>query len=127
LSHNVIESISRKANIEADKKENKEHDDVYYNSIDYMSPDVMKDYTEPLLKKIDKDTTKKFLVQRREENPEYLILLENRQNLFNQEKDIVKKARTFYTDHVLWDWCQRTRGLGDVAAMTILGYRNYCL
>lgn len=41
-----------------------------------------------------------------------------------EEKTLLKEAKTLYKTHELWNYCERVKGLGPVAAMTFLGYIN---
>lgn len=52
----------------------------------------------------------------------FKILIEHRDTLKGQEKQLLAKSSGVFTLHPIWEWCERVRGLSDVAAMTFLGY-----
>lgn len=124
IDEDEIERICMNAKKAEDKKNDELKENSFYEAIDWMDPEQMKHFVPQLKKKIGKDEVKQFLKLREEEHPEYRMLLENRENLYAQEKGILEKAGTIYRDHHLWDFCKIVRGLGNVAAMTILGYVN---
>jgi hypothetical protein len=59
------------------------------------------------------------------ESLDIYVKLNNHYNaLFKEEKRMLKEAKEEFKDHELWDWCKRTKGLKEVAALSFLGYIN---
>jgi|SRR5215510_2888200 len=60
----------------------------------------------------------------RENNESYKLLLSHKDRLNKQETDILKESAKIFNVTKLWQWCERVKGLGPVAAMTFVGYIN---
>ena len=54
----------------------------------------------------------------------FTILTSHHAILYKQERDMLKQSGEIFRATQLWEWCERTRGLGPVAAMTFMGYIN---
>lgn len=54
----------------------------------------------------------------------YKIMTNHKKNLEKQQKDFIKDAMELLGGTPIWDWCERVKGLGPVAAMTFLAYIN---
>lgn len=58
-----------------------------------------------------------------EENKPILEVLEVlARELRLEEKRVLEEAKRFIRDHPIWSYCQRVKGMGDVAALTFLGF-----
>lgn len=54
----------------------------------------------------------------------YIIMHNSIYELEKQKKKMVHDASQLYDGSALWSWCLRTKGLGEVAALTFMGYMN---
>jgi len=52
------------------------------------------------------------------------IMDEYHQMLKREEKNFLKRLTGKLKEHPLWDWCDRVKGLGPVAALTFLGFTD---
>ena len=52
------------------------------------------------------------------------VLIDYRKSLWASEKAALKQAHGILKDLRLWDWCERTKGLGPVGALCLLGFIN---
>src|SRR5215510_6418467 len=71
-----------------------------------------------------KEAIKDFKKYLRETNYIYQLLIAHRDRLKKQEEDMLKDASEIFQSSALWDWCERVKGLGPVAALTFMGYMN---
>jgi hypothetical protein len=71
-----------------------------------------------------KQKVKHFLKHLHETNHIYQILIAHRDRMHKQEKDMISDAADIFETSEVWAWCQRTKGLGPVAALTWMGYMN---
>lgn len=70
------------------------------------------------------DKIREHLARLKETSYIYGKLLENEKKLEKQENDMLKDAASVFESSQIWFWCDRTRGLGQKAALTFLGYIN---
>lgn len=70
-----------------------------------------------------KDEAEQVLNMVKEGRP-YLILAQHKSNLEKQENELLKSAQTLFKTSALWEFCERVKGLGPVAALTFLAYIN---
>jgi len=50
------------------------------------------------------------------------ILKEHREVLESERKKLLKEAKNLFENHLIWKYCQKIKGMGEVAALTFLGY-----
>ena len=74
-----------------------------------------------------KQKIKSFLAELRETNRIYQILISHKRRLHEQERDMLVDAANIFQVSALWDWCLSVKGLGPVAALTLMGYMNPAL
>lgn len=74
----------------------------------------------------DTDETKQALadlkLKLKETNQIYALLLSHKVRLHAQETDMLKQAKEVMSQLALIRFCERVRGMGDVAALTLMGY-----
>ncbi len=52
------------------------------------------------------------------------VLINYRKMIWADEKEALKIAHAVLKEHPLWGWCESVKGLGPVAALTLLGFVN---
>jgi len=62
------------------------------------------------------------------ESPEdmeaYRLLSALHSRLYNEEKEWLNQVKELLKDHPIWEYCEKVKGMGPVAALTFLGYIN---
>ena len=64
------------------------------------------------------------LINFRETNEAFKLLLSHKDRLHKQEKDLLKEATILFNATGLWKWCESVKGLGPVAGMTFVSAIN---
>jgi hypothetical protein len=66
----------------------------------------------------------KKVVEDLKETRGYKIMATHKRNLEGQQKSLLKDSMELVGPTDVWQWCERVKGLGPVAAMTFLAYIN---
>lgn len=70
------------------------------------------------------DDSVKAITEEVVERVGYKVLADHAKRQRKEEDLMLKQAKEIFQGSELWTWCERTKGLGEVAALTLLSYIN---
>lgn len=70
------------------------------------------------------DKRLKSLAKTNPSSKSIIFLQKVRNTLELERKRILKQAKKLFRNHPLWNYCKKVSGMGEIAALTILGYIN---
>lgn len=93
-----------------------------YDADEEILPTKREHFTHTVI--IEDEAGAKRVLELLNETRPMAVLLKNHESLEHEEKALLKDIAQICYEHPLWAWCERTRGMSDVGAMTFLGYVN---